>query len=211
MAPSAPSLLEYARYHGPAADHRALDLDGSTIFDISRADQPNPQSSLAPPIPMPGEGKLRLKKSELLLLAASIKNPPVPSWDEILPDPHRIRNLKLEVPLIAGKEAEPQRIFKRPGLDLEDLGVFQDCIHAPTKFLDLASEWHEKLSNEKLQVTKKDLVYLHHALQAPHSAEEYEQGLQDALPSYNSVSTSSSSAIRHGPEAQTNLLNRNHF
>lgn len=195
MALSAPSLLEYARHHGLVADHHELDLDGSTIFDIPRADQPNHQSSLAPLIPLPREGKLRLKKSELLLLAASIKNPPLPAGDQILPDQHRIHRLKHEVPLVAGKDAESQCISKRPGLDLEDLGVFQDCTDGPTKFLGLASEWHEKLSNEKLQVTKKDLMYLHHALQAPYSAEECERVLKDALPSHNSVSTSSSSAI----------------
>lgn len=194
MASSAPSLLEYARYHGPAMDHHALDLHLSAIFDIPRAAQPNHQSSLAPPIPLPREGKFRLKKPELLLLAASIKKPALPSWDEVLPDPHTIRNLKLEVPLVAGKEAQPQSFHRRPGLDLEDLGVFQDCTDAPTKFLDLASEWRARLSKEKLRVTEKDVMYLHRALQAPLSAEEYEQVLKDVLPSYNSVSTISFNA-----------------
>jgi hypothetical protein len=196
MASSAPSLLEYARYHGLAMDHHALDLHLSAIFDIPRAAQLNPQSSLAPPMPLPREGKFRLKKPELLLLAASIKKPALPSWDEILPDPHMVRNLKLEVPLVAGKEAQPQSFHRRPGLDLEDLGVFQDCTDAPTKFLDLASEWRARLSNEKLRVTEKDLMYLHRALQAPFSAEEYEQVLKDVLPSYNSVSTISFNAAK---------------
>jgi hypothetical protein len=170
-------------------DHHALDLHLSAIFDIPRATQPNPQSSLAPPIPLPREGKFRLKKPELLLLAASIKKPALPSWDEVLPNPHTIRNLKLEVPLVAGKEAQPQSFHTRPGLDLEGLGLFQDCTDTPTKFLDLTSEWRARLSKEKLRVTEKDLMYLHRALQAPFSAEEYEQVLKDVLPSYNSVST----------------------
>jgi hypothetical protein len=198
MASSAPYPREYAPHHGLATDRCALNLDLSAIFDIPQVDQ-HPESSLAPPIPLPREGKLRLKKSELLFLTTSIQKPSLPSWDEILPDPYRIRNLKLEVPLIADEEAPPQSFPRSRGPNLENLDVFKDCADAPTKFLDLTAEWHAKLSNEKLHVTKEDLMYLQCALQNPYSAEEYEQVLKDALPSYTSVSieVAPTQSIRH--------------
>src|SRR5438105_8100162 len=134
MVSSAPYPREYAPYHGLATDRCALNPDLSAIFNI-QVDQ-YPESSLSPPIPLPREGKLRLKKSELLLLTTSIQKPPLPSWDELLPDPYRIRNLKLEVPLIADEKVLTQPFPKSRGLNLENLGVFRDCTDAPTGFLD---------------------------------------------------------------------------
>jgi hypothetical protein len=198
MVSSASYPREYAPYHGLATDGYALNPDLSAIFNIPQVDQ-HPGSSLSPPIPLPREEKLRLKKSELLLLTTSIQKPPLPSWDEILPDLYRIRNLKLEVPLIADEKALTQPFPKSRGLNLENLGIFKDCTDGPTEFLDLAAEWHAKLSNEKLYVSKEDLMYLQGALQNPCSAEEYEQVLTAALPSYTSVSieVAPTQSIRH--------------
>jgi hypothetical protein len=213
MAPSAPSLLEYARYHGLAADHLALDLNLnlSAIFDTVQADAPDFCSFIAPPVSLPREGKLRLKKSELQLLAASLQPPPPPSWDEILPDPHRIRNLKLEIPLLqADNEADLQNFSGGLSLDLKDLGVFPDCTDSPSKLFDLASNWDAKLSQEKLQATKEDLMYLQHALQDPYTEEGYQQVLKDALPSYTHVSMNScvmASQMLH----ELTLPDRDHF
>jgi hypothetical protein len=188
MAPSSPPLLAFARAHGPAAGHSALDLDLSATFDTVHANLPNPQSWVGPPIPLPREGKFRQKKSELLLLAASLRPPPRPSWDEIRPDPHRVRNLKLEGPLLTGHERNLRRTSRGPSLDLEDLGVFSDSTDPLTGPFELAKERDANLCQEKFQATKADLRYLQRTLQDPCTPGEYEQLLKDALPSYTSVS-----------------------
>lgn len=188
MASPVQSLLGHARYHGLAVDHRAVDLDLSAIFDAIQGKPPDHQSSIAPPIPLPREAMLRLRKSELQLLAASLQTPPPPSWDEILPDPRRLRNLKVEVPLLTGHDSHLRSFSRRPSLDLRDFGVFSNCTDSPAKLFDLASEWDMKLSQEKLQTTKEDLMYLQHVLQDPYTAEEYQQVLDDALPNYSRVS-----------------------
>jgi hypothetical protein len=167
MAASSPPLLAFTRAHGPAAGHRALDLDLSATFDTVHANLPNPQSWVGPPIPRPREGRFRLKKSELLPLAASLRPPPRLLWDEIRPDPHRVRNLMLEGPLLTGHERNLRRSSRGPSLDLGGLGVFSDSTDQLTGPFELAKEWDANLCQEKFQATKADLIYLQHTLQDP--------------------------------------------
>jgi hypothetical protein len=183
------------------ADHHSLDINLSAIFDTIQDELPHFHSAIPPPIPLPREAKLRLKKSELQLLAASLQQPSPPSWEKILPNPRRVRNLKVEVPLLTGCDVDLRSSSCRPIHDLEDFRVFSDCTGLPTKLFEPAAEWAVKLSQEKLQATKADLVYLQRVLQDPYTAEEYQQVLKDALPSFTRVSVhswimSSSSACK---------------
>jgi hypothetical protein len=189
MPPSAPSLLDYARYHGLAKEHLALDLDLSAYFDTIQDELPGSLSCIAPPIALPKETKLRLNISELQLLATDLLPPPqpLPQLDEILPDPHRIHSLKLEIPLLLTDHEEDLLCFtKRPNLNLHDLGVLPERISLPAS--DLAKHQDVKLSQEKLQVSKEDFLYLQRTLRAPYTPEVYEQVIEDALPSYTHVS-----------------------
>jgi hypothetical protein len=189
VPPSAPSLLDYARYHGLAKEHLALDLDLSTYFDTTQDELPGSLSCIAPPIALPKEPKLRLNTSELQLLATNLLPPPLrpPQLGEILPDRHRIHRLKLEIPLLLTDHEEDLLCFtKRPSLNLHDLGVLPERIGFPAS--DFAEHQDVKLSQEKLQASKEDFLYLQHALQAPYTPEVYQQVIEDALPSYTHVS-----------------------
>ena len=180
MLPSEPPLLAYARYHGLATDHLAVELDLSAQFD-TQGDLPNSHSKTASLIPLPKEAKLRLKKSELQLLAASIRPDPPPSWDDVLPDRHRTRDLKLETPLLPADHKEHLRCFTEgPNLDLKDLGVLPDM---------QSRQSDAKMSQEKLQAPKEDLMYLQRILQDPYTPEGYQQVINDALPGYIRVSS----------------------
>jgi hypothetical protein len=200
MPPSVPSLLDYARYHGVANEHLALDLDLSACLDTIQDALPGSLSCIAPPIALPKETKLRLNTSELQLLATGIRPPPpLPlQLDEILPDPHRIRSLKLEIPLLLTDHEEDLRCFtERPSLNLHDLGVLPERIGSPAS--DLARYQDVKLSRERLQASKEDFLYLQHTLKAPYTPEVYQQVIEDALPSYTHVSLTSCVKISQSP------------
>jgi hypothetical protein len=189
MLPSAPSLLDYARYHGLAKDHLALDFDLSAYFDTIQDELPSSLPCIAPPIALPKETKLRLNPSELQLLATDLLPPsqPPPQLDGILPDLRRTHSLKLEIPLLLTDHEDDLLCFtKRPSLKLHDLGVVPERIDFPAS--DLAKHQDVKLSQEKLQVSKEDFLYLQHTLQAPYTPEVYQQVIEDALPSYTHVS-----------------------
>jgi hypothetical protein len=189
MPPSAPSLLDYARYHDLAKEHLALDFDLFAYFDTIQDELPGFLSCIAPPIVLPKETKLRLNTPELQLLATNLLPPPQPppQLDEILPDPHRIHSHKLEIPLLLTNHEEDLLCFtKRPSLNLHDLGVLSESNGFPAS--DLAKHQDVKLSQEKLQASKEDFLYLQHTLQAPYTPEVYQQVIEDALPSYTHVS-----------------------
>ena len=174
MPPTVPSLLEYARHHGLAIDHRALDLDLAAHLTIAENDVADLSSPNAPSTPLTTEHKLKLTRSELQRLATTLRPPPPPPWDTFLPDRHRIRDLKLEIPMLVTDHEEDLRQFiTRPSLDLKDLGVLQERTTSVTK-----------TAREKLQVSKADLLYLQRILRDQHSREAYEQVLRDALPRY---------------------------
>jgi hypothetical protein len=199
MPPSAPSLLDYARYHGVAKEHLALDLDLSTYFDTIQDELPGSLSCIAPPISLPKETTLRLNTSELQLLATHLRPPPPPPpADETLPDPHRIRSFKLEIPLLLTDHEEDLRCFtERPSLNLHDLGILPERISSPAS--DLARDQDVKLSQEKLQASKEDFLYLQHTLQAPYTPEVYQHIVEDALPSYSHVSLTSGVKTSQSP------------
>lgn len=107
------SVLEYARYHGLASDHRPESLIHNLLrdcihnhhFDFESADEAilpplYPDfSSLAPSL---AEPKPQLSRAGGAFLAASVRPPKFsPQWEKYLPDPHRKRKLKLEIPLLA--------------------------------------------------------------------------------------------------------------
>jgi hypothetical protein len=210
MPPSAPSLLDYARYHSLAKDHLALDFDLSAYFDTIQDELPSSLSCIAPPIALPKETKLRLNPSELQLLATDLLPPPPPSQlDEILPDLRRTHSLKLEIPLLLTDHEDDLLCFtKRPSLNLHDLGVLPEHIGSPAS--DLAKHQDVKLSQEKLQVGKEDFLYLQRTLQAPYTPEVYQQVIEDALPSYTNVSLTC--CVKTGPvTVQANLPTRKHI
>ena len=200
MPPSAPSLLDYARYHGVAKEHSALDLDLSAYFGTIQDELPSSLSYIAPPISVPKETKLQLNTSELRLLVTHLRPspPPPPAADEILPDPHQIHSLKLEIPLLLTDHEEDLRCFtKRPSLNLHDLGVLPERTSSPAS--DLARHQDIKLCQEKLQASKEDFLYLQHTLQAPYTPEVYQHIVEDALPSYTHVSLTSGVKTSQSP------------
>ena len=182
-----PSVLEYARHHGLAFDHRAEDLEneismlgdegGRGAFDTA---------DLLKFIPSEGdelltEAKFQLNDRERALLAASIRPPAAPAWDSLLPNPHRIRDLKLEVPILStDHEADMKTFSQKQSLDLEDLGISLATIDGdkdgllclPSEITDLAEQWDSEVAGEKLQATKDVLLWLQKTLRDPCKTED---------------------------------------
>ena len=99
--PEEPCLLDYARFHGLAANHRAVDLlkllpCGGVVPDLS---DPADAAMFAARDDVDYREKLQPSQRAFALLASILRPPPKPRWEEHLPDPHHGRKLKQEVPL----------------------------------------------------------------------------------------------------------------
>lgn len=106
---SASSVLEYARYHGLASNHRSENIVRSVLGGYTHnsryesAEETTPPlypdfSSLVPPLEEP---KLQLSRTVGTLLSSSVRPPEFfLLWDDFLPDTHRKKKLKLELPLL---------------------------------------------------------------------------------------------------------------
>lgn len=129
---SGSSVREYARYHGLASEHRSDDViqELLNVYNLNNHNNHNaPTKEPTPPLypdfstftPPFEESKLQLGRAGGEFLASCVRPPSFAvQWDKYLPDPHRKRKLKLEVPLLATDHEEDVAAFKRDvrhGLD----------------------------------------------------------------------------------------------
>lgn len=198
---SVPSVLEYARFHGLATDHRSENLlvhlrhvslspeqettaDHALLLDTVLG-------TLASPVDEP---RLQLGHRETRLLSESINDVrPAIDWDVILPDPYRWRKLRIEEPLLATDHDLEVAAFRRDAARRFDPRVLLNnsvsLLSPPDgQFND---EWTDidgdqslndiqrRLKNERLQVTRETLKILAEA-RYPKATKDEREALANA-------------------------------
>lgn len=179
-----PSLLDYARFHGIAIDHQAvipLDQvppphspinDGfADPSDVPSIDPPVVHHSLEQEL---GSEKLEIPKDAARFLSSLLRtasaNPGGINRDSFFPEPHRNKNLKLEVPLLKRNWGPgsslgcAERIALDPvklQLPRENVSDEQDeGLVFPKRYFDLSDSIWKEVSTEKLDCSKDDLELL---------------------------------------------------
>ncbi|KAK5049010.1 hypothetical protein LTR84_005432 [Exophiala bonariae] len=123
------SVLEYARHHGLARNHLSEDVIQTMLHSythISQSKSAKEITLLIDPefsslVSFLEEPRLQLSRNAGIFLSSSIRAPEFsPRWDDFLPDPHRKRKLKLELPLLATDHDEDVATVKRAVKQVSD-------------------------------------------------------------------------------------------
>ena len=194
-ASKAPSLLEYARYHGLAIAHRTRDLL-SGVSAASERDVTTKDDDHLPAFTLPiskdfyHEPQLQLNAAGRILLSHSIRPPDLPGWDRFLPDHHRVQTLKFEEALIPGDcDQNTWDFVVRQNLDLARQAVQPEimvedsdaALGFPPELLQLAEQWDAEIAQERLQTKKEVLGRLWNTLQDDFLPELYESIVAESL------------------------------
>ena len=174
-----PTIIEYARFHGLVRDHcespplERLDLsenlrssldDPPELFHIDLAKAQLPQERWA------------VDASAASLLSSiveSAQQPPLYSDEELGIDRHRVRRMKLELPLLRSDHELDVLRFRSPivpdleneFLPLETVDVEEDeGIEWPSSYYALPDEFTKKASSEKIEASKDGCLYLQQTL-----------------------------------------------
>lgn len=173
-----PTILEYARFYDLAHNHlNRGPLHGLTAPDDTLAFLEDPPGafriedlSASPPLE-----RLVVGNGAAILLS-SIKKPPKSEarFDEdVKIDSHRIRDIKLELPLLRTDHELDVRDFARqivPDLENEFLPLEKvdeendEGLTWPSKYHDLPDEFARRSQKEKLDTSKDALCYLQETL-----------------------------------------------
>ncbi|EFW21080.1 hypothetical protein D8B26_002661 [Coccidioides posadasii str. Silveira] len=169
-----PSMLDYARFHGIARNHRAIDplafispplpsgLSGSLkdtkgcpVLSLDQLREPGYQKQ---------KEKLNISKAGALFLKSAIR--PSSSdfrrsldWDNLLPDPRQIENIKQNPPLLRTDHENDMHLF-RDMLSLDRMEVdlplekiddeHDEGLRFPSYVRELPNQIHDYIANEKL-------------------------------------------------------------
>ncbi|KAJ9322331.1 hypothetical protein DTO027B5_4884 [Paecilomyces variotii] len=192
-----PSLLDYARFHGIAIDHQSIN-------PLDQVPQPHESinDTLADPPDVPIidsskfhstlEQELRSEKLEIpkdaarllssVVQAASRKSIDI-DWNSFLPDRHRIRKLKLDLPLVkrnldlSTSPVRAERIaldpvqLQLPREDVED--EHDEGLGFPKQYIDLSDRIWKEVSTERLDCSREDLELLQKATRVRKPDNEY--------------------------------------
>ncbi|KAL9121366.1 MAG: hypothetical protein Q9187_002080 [Circinaria calcarea] len=190
-----PSILEYARYHGLAIDHRAIHPLQSLTHTPSLPDaQDSPKlfeidvscGSLAPE-------RLSVSKEAASLLS-SIRETPSGDCEfdvGVLTNPRRVRNLKMELPLLLTDPALDLRDFREQAiLDLAAEHLPHEKVDEeldegltwPLRYENLYRKFIEESESEKPTYPKEALLYLQNTLSS-HQGHDGSWSLEDSLES----------------------------
>ena len=179
-----PSLLDYARFYGLTRNHLEpnplQDVVVPNDFFTQLEDPPGAFQIDASQSNLPLE-TLSLDRDAAMLLT-SIKQSSASKesfqFDEVeMPDPHRIRNMKLDLPLLHTDHELDVLHFRYRGmrdlaeehLPLESVDEENDeGLSWPLRYLQLPGEFNRKSESEKLDMTKDTLLYLQRILQVHH-------------------------------------------
>lgn len=181
-----PSLVEYARYHGIATDHTAIDPYRS----ISLLSADNIEESIVDPngsLPVDIEGawsvvqekvreKLHIDSSVARLLSEVLRPKPRSECrsDSHLPNFRLVQELKLELPLLpTDHEMDMRRLVPKEGLEdlyqelslitLDDEG--DEGLAFPSFYDDMVTEVREQAMHEKLASTRGALRYIEYIME----------------------------------------------
>ncbi|KAL8825383.1 MAG: hypothetical protein Q9191_004451 [Dirinaria sp. TL-2023a] len=183
-----PSLSEYARFHGLSIYH----LDYNPLSGLSK--ESILQSHLKDPdrcfkidssLDVNLEERLQFGEDEALVLASLAENPrKIFAFDQDLEiDTHRVRNMKVEVPMLTTDHEIDMLHFASPLVpdlahehlpfesvdDEADQGLFW-----PSQLYRLPDEYMTEAEKEQLEISKDDLMSMHETL---HSKANEEEGL----------------------------------
>lgn len=173
-----PSILEYARYYGLCRDH--LDINPLDLVPSPDDFSVEPDAGLqwlaldfGITIP-PSEKLVAVKEASTLLAATNPKQYEGCDSEGFDPLPtHRIRNLKLELPLLrSDHEVDMLNLVRRiePNLAEEFIPFetvddeLDEGIGWPSSCHELPDMFFQKAQNEKLEVPKEVVAYMKAAL-----------------------------------------------
>lgn len=189
-----PSLIEYARFHGLAESHTVQDIRKCFLTKLLPhvEDTEIPQFTMIQVERFPPEPKFRLNSKTASLLASCLRPPPAPAqaWPSTLSDYHRLKNLKLEHPVLKTDHASDmnkvrtRKISKTMVLDLPPIEVAEkasgNLVWSPGIPI-LASNWNKKVTGEKLQTTLQVFKALQETLSPVYAPQMYEAILNEEL------------------------------
>lgn len=199
-----PSLLEYARFHGLAVDHAAVDLfkplsQSCFHFLTTVEDSPNlPSLTLQKPVDV--TEKIQASKETAQLLSSVLREPSKPSLDALLPNVHRVRDLKQELPLLKTdhnyhvssfkKRATVPSLFKYqiPHVEIDEEN--DGGLTWPVAYHRCNEQLVRKLDSEKLDSTREVLLFIQNSLRDYSTKSSRNAILDDAL-KYQKVSVAS--------------------
>ena len=194
-----PWVLDYARFHGLAIDHRLedplkglksshCDLDFSGDAGLLQLESFNAT---------PPRERLSISKDAAKFLT-SIRNDNIKDVnldDSFLPNPHRFRNLKVDTPLLRTDHEQDFRQFRRqidPDLKnehfpLEKVDDEQDeGLKWPSSYGRVPEDTFTKISTEKIAVSKDTLLYLQGVLKL-HEGIDLQRVIKESLESLREV------------------------
>ena len=176
-----PTLLEYARYHGLARNHRERKCLQDICFDIDFQDQGDDQSlfQFEDHAADPEVERLHVDRRVVELLS-TITRPPIKAYHFDENDEPRTnvrRGLKQEVPLLKTDHEDDLRRFAPrfdPSLHDEYLPLegldeeLDEGLGWPSKYLDLPQRIEQEYRAERLVVSKDVIQYLVETLTFEH-------------------------------------------
>lgn len=181
-----PSLLDYARFHGLAADHLQQNILTFISSDALRSDEDAILSDFRLPdvAEIPAEPKFQLNSKAISLLASSIRPPPPPKLTNDPSDHHKVKNLKMELPLLrTDHDTDMKKLLHRmpvklPAWNLVPIEVDEESgegLAWPQEIVGLAAVWDRRAAKEKLQTTREVLKALQDTLRSVYTAQTQEE------------------------------------
>src|SRR5436190_9455489 len=179
-----PSILEYARFYGIAIDHEACNpVDCIPVGDVEDIDVSLGDPIDGPHLDLPSASSLtQLEKEKLsisrnggIFLFSASKPPAIlhdeseKSWDECLPDRHRIKNMMQDVPIVKSDHELDMRLFQsRISLESLELDLPLEIIEDendeglgfPSNFWEIPRQVQERVKREKLDCTREVLMFI---------------------------------------------------
>lgn len=191
---SEPSILDYARFHGLAIDHLATDprhqLPPCSENLSSSLEDPQDAPRLEAYANVPTDEKPQLSKEAAIFLASSIKPTECPDWGDLLPDLDRIRNTKLDLPLLkTDNELDMLEFGKRIEPDLANINLPVENIDEendegftwPARYQDLPALCDAQVKAEKMDTAREVLLFIQAARRHDYSEDMYKSLLEEEL------------------------------
>ena len=189
------SLLEYARYHAVAIDHKADNLR-SYLKPFAPRAFPDEASLLPFELPhayrnLPEE-KFQFNQDAGELLGEAITPPKCLQSSQLLADPHRIQKMKMEVTMLRSNHEKDMRWF-RSGVDLDKMiqaevqaysredeqdSDLPDIVSSCSRAMD---QMKKELSTERLEVGMEALNLLRQSTRSACTEVERDQCMQSQL------------------------------
>lgn len=185
MPSSVEFVLDYSRFHGIARDHLAIDpasyvprTAGARTVDSFETVEGCPSldlNTLRETIFHKCREKLSISKAGAVLLTSVARTSTfdsmkcAPEWDEILPDRHRISDIKQDPPVLRTDHEHDMQLFRATLTDNQinvDLPLEKLCHESdeglafPDYVHYLPAHIHEQVVKEKLDCTREVLALL---------------------------------------------------